>query len=280
MTQRHLKRLADAGLIARFQLHRDDGGGVPLCCVASARALELVGVSARSAPELRADTLDGLCADVHVTGWLLALERLAGTALEEVLGPGRAAIAPGVAELARLEFEHGLRPRDFVFRRRNGADERFAPVRPAAVVTLRGRDLLLVADPGGARVVATLEAYDHLVSGWWRTVERYRRAGGPPSVVVLCASEDRARELAGIADQALTACLAEIGVSPREWQRPGRAGIHFAVEADMHRGLALAWRVPPLPPALRPATAEPQSPVVFAQLPPGAAQGTAKPPWL
>ena len=98
--------------------------------------------------------------------------------------------------------------------------------------------------------------------------------------MVLCESEDRARELAGTADEALTACLAEIGVSPREWQRPGRAGIHFAAEADMHCGLALAWRVPPLPPALRLATAEPQSPVEFAQLPPGPAQDTAKPPWL
>ncbi len=49
-TQRQLKRLADRGLLARFQLHRDDGGGIPLCCVVTERALELVGISARRAP--------------------------------------------------------------------------------------------------------------------------------------------------------------------------------------------------------------------------------------
>ncbi len=30
-TQRRLKRLSDAGLVARFQFHRRDGGGVPMC---------------------------------------------------------------------------------------------------------------------------------------------------------------------------------------------------------------------------------------------------------
>ena len=32
-TQRRLKRLSDAGLVERFQFHRRDGGGVPMCYV-------------------------------------------------------------------------------------------------------------------------------------------------------------------------------------------------------------------------------------------------------
>src|SRR5439155_25836397 len=32
-TQRRLKRLSDAGLLARFQFYRRDGGGVPMCYV-------------------------------------------------------------------------------------------------------------------------------------------------------------------------------------------------------------------------------------------------------
>ena len=50
VTQRQLKRLADAGLIARFQLHRDDGGGIPLCCAATTAAIELLGLGGRRAP--------------------------------------------------------------------------------------------------------------------------------------------------------------------------------------------------------------------------------------
>jgi len=155
VTQRQLKRLADAGLIARFQLHRDDGGGIPLCCAATAAGIELLGLAGRQAVELREDALDALRTDVHVVGWLLALEASAGGELVEVLGPGRAAIAPGVPGPGQLEFGAGMRPRAFERSRADGqrtAVERFAGVRPNAVASLAGearRDLLLVADGGG-----------------------------------------------------------------------------------------------------------------------------------
>ena len=55
VTQRQLKRLADAGLLARFQLHRDDGGGIPLCCAVTEAAVARLGLAARRAPELGED---------------------------------------------------------------------------------------------------------------------------------------------------------------------------------------------------------------------------------
>jgi hypothetical protein len=223
-----------------------------------------------------------------VVGWLLALEARAGDAVVEVLGPGRAAIVPGAGDPAALELGDGLRARDFLVTRRDGTRapvERFAALRPAAAVALRlagehagaFSDLLIAVD--AAEPPSVLEAYDHLLSGWWRTVERYRRAGAPPTVVMLCTDQAHALARAAQADAALTACLAEIGVAPEHWQRPGRRGIHFVAEGDLHRGELTAWTVPPLPAALRgSATREPVL-APFAQLPPVPTPGNAKPPW-
>ncbi len=41
-TQRRLKRLSDAGLVERFQFHRRDGGGAPMCYSIAAAGLELL----------------------------------------------------------------------------------------------------------------------------------------------------------------------------------------------------------------------------------------------
>ena len=41
-TQRRLKRLSDAGLVTRFQFHRRDGGGAPMCYVITTLGLELL----------------------------------------------------------------------------------------------------------------------------------------------------------------------------------------------------------------------------------------------
>ena len=261
-TQRQLKRLADAGLVARFQLHRPDGGGVPQCCVATAAAIESLAIAGRSAPSLGEGALPGLLSDLHLVGWLLAFERCAPGAVREVLGPRRAAIAPGgqrALSPANLELAPGVRARDFLRVSSSGERrvvETFAAVRPDAVVELHldsprllQLDLLVVherrGDPGW------LERYDHLVSGWWRSVPRYARLGCAPLVVVLCADAARAEELARHADGLLRSTLARIGDDPGTWERPGRAGIHFAAEIDAHAGKLTALRVPELPPELR-----------------------------
>ncbi|HEV3320680.1 MAG TPA: replication-relaxation family protein [Solirubrobacteraceae bacterium] len=46
-TQRRLKRLSDAAVVERFQFHRRDGGGAPMCYVIAPRGLELLGAHGR-----------------------------------------------------------------------------------------------------------------------------------------------------------------------------------------------------------------------------------------
>src|SRR5437660_1017830 len=46
-TQRRLKRLSDAGLVERFQFHRRDGGGVPMCYVAAHAGLDALRATGR-----------------------------------------------------------------------------------------------------------------------------------------------------------------------------------------------------------------------------------------
>jgi hypothetical protein len=288
-TQRQLKRLADAGLVARFQLYRGDGGGVPLCVTATAAALELIGARGRAPVDLGDHALPGLRNGLHLVGWILALEALLGGALSDVLGPGRAAIAPGGGRSlgpAELVLEDGLRARDFLLSAPDGsrrAVERFAPVHPDAVVALASDDVrapagdLLVVRERHERI-GWLERYDHLLSGWWRAVARYSRAGAPPSLVVLCADAERARECALEADGVLCATLARIGSDPFQWERPGRKRISFVAESDVHAGSLAAWQLPQHPPALRDGQPTELLRVEFAVVP-GIARVTSPPPW-
>ena len=126
-TQRRLKRLSDAGLVERFQFHRRDGGGVPMCYVITAAGLRALAAhdrpeaaagggstplapAARASVGAREDTLRQARHDVHVAGWALALAAVArrrparrcADPRESVLSPpmrssadGRAALAPG-----------------------------------------------------------------------------------------------------------------------------------------------------------------------------------------
>ena len=281
-TQRALKRLADAGLVARFQLHREDGGGIPQCVAVTAEALGALGVSGRRAPALGDHELERLRGDVHATGWLLALEEHSGAAVGEVLGPGRATLAPlEGAGPQSLVLAEGERPRDFLATREDGARvpaERFAPLRPHAVVEFAGvTDLLVFWD--GSDVLATLERVDHLLAGWWRGLERYRRHGGPPVVVVVCDSLSRSLEVAALADGLLTSALARIGRSPARWERPGRTGVRIAAEGDLHRGDFSAWAVPPLPPALREGALPAPSRVPIVAFGERVSRTGVQPPW-
>jgi DNA-binding transcriptional ArsR family regulator len=172
-TQRRLKRLSDAGLVERFQFHRRDGGGVPMCYVISAGGLELLSSGGREvAPSITASGVEesrasagnvqrqglarsrGLAQlrqarrDVHLAGWVLALLAAEGdgrTSLrgreESVLSPPSRALGPNRAPLtpAQLCLPDGRVPHDFL--RYDGADrlvevDRFETVRPDAVVEL------------------------------------------------------------------------------------------------------------------------------------------------
>jgi Replication-relaxation len=125
-TQRRLKRLSDAGLVERFQFHRRDGGGAPMCYVIARLGLELLGAHGRldalqravnEAGDLSPKSKSFLPAsltpspsssqpvwgdrrlrqarhEVHVTGWALALERALGAGALPLRGPAESALSP------------------------------------------------------------------------------------------------------------------------------------------------------------------------------------------
>ncbi|HEV7528013.1 MAG TPA: replication-relaxation family protein [Solirubrobacteraceae bacterium] len=163
-TQRRLKRLSDAGLVERFQFHRRDGGGVPMCYVITDRGMALLRATGGlgSAPEDGAAIPVGCASarradeqrlrqarhDVHVAGWVLALMSRQGDLRCALRGPeqavlspptrstpaGRVAIAP-----ADLRLPGGCVAHDFMRADGTGAEaevERFETVRPHAIVEL------------------------------------------------------------------------------------------------------------------------------------------------
>jgi hypothetical protein len=288
-TQRRLKRLSDAGLVQRSQFHRRDGGGVPMCYALTAAGLELLhahdrltaleegDVDTPSGPPSSASPVEGdrllrqARHDVHVAGWVLALEHTVDGApltlrgaRESVLSPslrstsdGRRALGP-----ADLTLPGGRAPHEFLRTDPTGERvpvERFETVRPDVTIELPSVDLLVELDdrlPTG-RAAGKLERYDHLLAGWSVHTTRYgRRLGAPPSVVFVCRDRARARECARRADAMLTACRAYAGEYPADWEYPGRQGVMFVAERDAHVGLLRGYGVPRLPPDVRVSTAD------------------------
>jgi hypothetical protein len=321
-TQRRLKRLSDGGLLERFQFHRRDGGGIPMCYVIAPAGLELlhahgraegigpqdigvsdaprpfVAMSASAASPIDRDRrLRQAIHDVHVCGWALAFERALGGRLQRLLGPSESVLSPpsrSTADGRRVTFgpgdlrlPEGRAPHEFLSTSATGARvevERFETVRPDATIQVPG--WAARGDPQGGRstgsegdgarsprtafdvlvelddrlpegtAAAKLERYDHLLAGWSVCTARYgRRAAAIPVIVFVCRDRARARECARGADRVLSACRAYAGEYPASWEYPGRGGVLFVSERDIHEGLLLAYRVPPLPPAVRAAVA-------------------------
>lgn len=129
-TQRRLKRLADAGLVERLQLHRRDGGGTPMCYSIATAGLELLaargpswakevgvrptgigmagqlaggerlagksgtGIDLKDACPGADRLLQRVRYDIRAAGWALALERALALAPLTLLGPDLAPISP------------------------------------------------------------------------------------------------------------------------------------------------------------------------------------------
>jgi len=170
-TQRRLKRLADAGLVERFQFHRRDGGGVPMCHVIAAAGLQALAAHGRSregaadderarergraafaaaehARRSPAAVLRQARHDAHVSGWALALAAVLGRDRASIRGPAESVLSPPARASADgrvalgpqdLRLPGGRTPHDFLRAdaagRRVEAD-RFETVRPDAVVEL------------------------------------------------------------------------------------------------------------------------------------------------
>jgi hypothetical protein len=306
-TQRRLKRLSDAGLVRRFQFHRRDGGGVPMCYAITVTGLRLLHANDRAtvlqeedvempsgpptATPVRGERLLRQARrDVHVAGWALAL----GCALDEphvtlrgaresILSPPLRSTPDGRTALGPLDLSlpGGRVPHEFLCTAATGLRvpvERFETVRPDATIELprhlrersgleaelsnpggdvaegRSIDLLVELDDrlptGGA--AGKLERYDHLLAGWSVHIKRYSpRRGVLPLVVFVCRDRARARECTLRADAVLTACRAYAGEYPANWEYPGRDGVLFVAERDMHEGHLRGYGVPRLPPEVR-----------------------------
>jgi Replication-relaxation len=126
-TQRRLKRLSDAGLVGRFQFHRRDGGGAPMCYVIAPLGTELLVAHGRldalaqrdvneernpspksksflpvsrstSPPSLHPVGGERLLRqarhEAHVTGWAFALERALGAGALRLRGPEESVLSP------------------------------------------------------------------------------------------------------------------------------------------------------------------------------------------
>jgi hypothetical protein len=279
-TQRRLKRLSDARLVERFQFHRRDGGGVPMCYVLSADGHELLHRAGRLTDRpsdgqrqarARGDAereLRGARHDVHVAGWVLALaaaldprETLVRGAPESILAPPTRAAGQGRVPLALsdLRLPDGRVPHEFL--RADGSEvARFDTLRPDALVRQRALalDMFVERDDGLStrRGAAKLLRYDHFLAGWSAHTRRYgERSEATPAVVFLCRSRERARSCAQAADMTLSACRAYAGEYPLDWQYLGREQTLFVAERDAHEGALTAYGIPRLPPSVRVADA-------------------------
>jgi Replication-relaxation len=285
-TQRRLKRLSDAGLVARLQLYRRDGGGTPMCYAITVRGLQALGldehaddrsptppVSGYVAPASQRDSerhLGRVRRDVRVTGWALAAQRALGPAWRALRGPQESALSPPRPTRAGeqvpltpadLRLPGGRAAHDFLRTSASGEREeaeRFETVRPDATVEVQGPagtvDVIVEFESrfANGQALDKLERYDHFLTGWSAHTRRYgRRCEAVPLVVFVCRDRTRARESAQHADRTLCACRAYAGEYPFDWEYRGREQILFVAERDMHEGLMHAYGVPRVPPQVR-----------------------------
>jgi hypothetical protein len=292
-TQRRLKRLADAGLVERFQFHRRDGGGVPMAYRISEAGLRALAARdgahgghgglppgpAQPPPKGGDAVLRQARRDIHVAGWVLALlERIGGASRALIRGPEQATLhvprsgrAQGRSSLgpAELLLPGGRAAHDFLRADSTGslgAVDRFDSLRPDAIVELDPRltqpgqpiDLLIEFDDRlpDRGAVAKLERYDHFLTGWSVHTRRYgERLEAVPLAVFICRDRARARACARSADTILRASRAYAGEYPFDWEYQGRERTLFVAERDIHERLLLAYGIPRLPPEVRVAAA-------------------------
>ena len=246
-------------MAARFQFHRPDGGGIPMCYMitdaglaalaahgkepANAGQPDRAGARGSNGRGRDDERLRQARHDVHVAGWALALARALGDAGSTLRGPHGSTLSPpsraaGDTRVTltprELRLPGGRTPHDFLRTDANGELvelDRFETLRPDAIVAVAGDgrsrpsiDVIVELDdrPAVGRDARKLERYDHFLAGWSLHTPRYgRRAEAVPVVVFVCRDRARARECARRADSVLRACRAYAGDTPSIGSTPG-----------------------------------------------------------
>ncbi|MQA75216.1 MAG: hypothetical protein GEU88_12870 [Solirubrobacterales bacterium] len=205
--------------------------------------------------------------EIGAAEWTLRFARdLAVNCVLEARGPRRSWLLPptrmerGERRQLRLEELAKGAPGEQTL----GLIDRWGALRPDAACELEleskeGRvrrvDLLVEYERQrrpGERIREKLQNYDAYRTAWWRVIDRYGRVHGEPAIVVVVVADgEAARRYAELADAVMTGTVAAVGHGPRDARYPGRQGVFFCAEADVHRRTLRAYRLDPMPPALR-----------------------------
>jgi hypothetical protein len=271
--QQGLNRMLRAGWVRRFKFRLEERGAQQGVYALTREGFELA--QSRTGP--RGPYIDQkatwrepqltdprrVVRDLHVNGWALALEKIAGRRIENWRGQRDSRLEPPRRKV-RGEWLT-LRPQDLVIgsstRLRGFEGSEFEPLTPDATIEFRipvgdspvRFDLLVEIDRARSQSASAerLRRYDGLVSGWASALDRYKSLGAPPLVVFVCEDEPSRNNLLRIADRIVVACHAKAGTQESEWRFPGRRAMFFAVERDIHEGSLEALLLPDHPPDLR-----------------------------
>jgi hypothetical protein len=271
--QKALSRMAAAGWVRRFKLQTGERGAQQRVLCLTRQGFELAQESVgRRGNYIDPDATwrepvvsDGrrILRSLHVNGWVLAFEMRAGKVLQSWRGPREGRLNPPNRKVRGQWVE--IQPQDVIVgashKLRDFSAHKFEAVSPDATLELsipmgesRLRFDVLVEIDGTRSAAASedrLRRYDGLISGWSGMLDRYRTLGTPPVAAFVCDSEQSAMNLLRIADRVVTARLAKPGTEETEWPHPGRRGMFFLVERDMHSESLEALQLPEFPPELR-----------------------------
>jgi hypothetical protein len=272
--QQGLQRLASAGWVNRFKFQVGERGAQQrVYCLTKEGFEQARGQPGRHGDHIAADATwrapgtgepRRILRDLHVNGWVLALRQVAGRSFGAWRGPLEGRLQPP-RRRGRGGDSDTVRPSQVILgsnhRLQGFSGDHFEPVSPDATVELRvsnGQsrtrvDLLIDLDRsrGFEATEQRLIAYDGLISGWAGMTGRYRKGDIAPMVVFVSEDERSLLRLLKIADNALTTRVAKAGTDELSWPHPGRHGILFAVERDIHEGSLQALALPELPPQVR-----------------------------
>jgi hypothetical protein len=271
--QQGMNRMARAGWVRRFKFQLPERGAQQRVYCLTKDGFELArGRLGRYGPCIEQDAHwrepqindpRRILRDLHVNGWVLALERVGGRNLGRWRGPREGRIDPP-RQKVRGEWVE-IRPAAVVLGSnhmlRDYDGERFEAVSPDATVEVKVKvggermqfDLMIEMERGrgGGNVEDRLRRYDGLISGWHQMLARYRTLGVAPVVVFVTEDERANLRLLKLADRVVTGRIAKAGTDEASWPCPGRRGMFFAVERSIHEGSLEALQLPEQPPELR-----------------------------